>query len=209
MQPADMRRALSHEPHLLESVGQVSTLFEISIRSEDGRPLPPGEAGEIWLKSPANMAGYLHRPDQTAEAILDGWLRTNDIGRLDAEGFLYLLDRRNFVIISGGINVYPVVVEAALAEHPAILEACVVGIPHPVWGEAIVAAVVCREGAEIDPDALRSHSRERLNRVQVPKHFHILDEPLPRTSTGKVRKLEVRDRLAAMPHLFAWNRPGS
>jgi acyl-CoA synthetase (AMP-forming)/AMP-acid ligase II len=193
--PADIRRGLCEAPHLLESVGRVSGLFEISIRDESGAEQPTGTPGEIWLRSEANMLGYLDNPAETADALRDGWLRTNDIGRLDQDGFLYLLDRRNFVIISGGINIYPVVVEAVLAEHPDVAESCVVGVPHHVWGEAVVAMVVPKPGRVIVEEELRLHCRERLNRVQVPKRFVIVDEPLPRTVTGKLRKKEVRQRV--------------
>lgn len=121
LSPADIRRGLGEEPHLLESVGRVSSLFELSIRDDSGAEQPAGVPGEIWLRSEANMLGYLHNDEETLEAVQDSWLRTNDIGRLDADGFLYLLDRRKFMVISGGMNIYPVVIESALAEHPHVL----------------------------------------------------------------------------------------
>lgn len=205
LMPGDIRRGLDGKPELLNSVGRIATLFDISIRDDEGQEVPPGEAGELWLRSEANMLRYLNQPELTAEVMVDGWMRTNDVGRLDEEGYLYLLDRRKFMIITGGINVYPVVVEAALAEHGAVVESCVVGVAHPVWGEAVVAVVRCRDGEVPDIDELREHCRARLNRIQVPKHFHIIHEPLPRTVTGKMQKAEVRASLAGQPELFPWN----
>jgi acyl-CoA synthetase (AMP-forming)/AMP-acid ligase II len=206
LMPGDIRRGLADKPELLNSVGQIAPLFDIAVRDEQGNDLPRGEAGELWLRSEANMLRYLNLPDETAEVLVDGWMRTNDIGRLDDEGYLYLLDRRKFMIISGGINVYPIVVESALAEHEAIAESCVVGIPHPVWGEAVVAVVRLRDGESADADGLRDFCRERLNHVQVPKHFHFVTEALPRTVTGKMQKAQVRQALSAQPGLFPWNQ---
>ncbi|NML91801.1 AMP-binding protein [Sphingobium sp. TB-6] len=204
--PGDIRRGVADRPELLNSVGQISPLFDIAIRDEQGHDLPVGQAGEVWLRSEANMLCYLNLPDETADVLIDGWMRTNDVGQLDDEGYLYLLDRRKFMIISGGINVYPVVVEAALDEHGAIAESCVVGIAHPVWGEAVVAVVRLREGETANVDALRDFCRERLNHIQVPKHFHFVSEALPRTVTGKMQKAQVRQSLAAQPELFPWHK---
>lgn len=205
LMPGDIRRGVTDRPELLNSVGQISPLFDIAIRDEQGSDLPQGEAGEVWLRSEANMLCYLNLPEETADALIGGWMRTNDVGRLDDEGYLYLLDRRKFMIISGGINVYPVVVEAALDEHGAIAESCVVGTAHPVWGEAVVAVVRLHDGQTADADSLREFCRERLNPIQVPKHFHFVTDALPRTVTGKMQKAQVRQSLAAQPELFPWN----
>lgn len=204
LMPGDIKRGLTNKPELLNSVGQMGTLFDVSVRDEEGNDLPRGEAGELWLRSEANMLSYLNLPEDTAEVLVDGWMRTNDIGRFDDDGYLYLLDRRKFMIISGGINVYPVVVEAALAEHPSVAESCVVGIPHPIWGEAVVAVIRTREGDQDAPDALREFCRTRLNQVQIPKHFHFTQEALPRTVTGKMQKAQIRDSLSDQPDLFPW-----
>tara|TARA_R110000787_G_scaffold62077_2_gene140520 strand:+ start:4792 stop:6360 length:1569 start_codon:yes stop_codon:yes gene_type:complete len=205
LMPGDIRRGVADRPELLNSVGQISPLFDIAIRDEQGNDLPQGEAGEVWLRSEANMLCYLNLPEETADALIGGWMRTNDVGRLDDEGYLYLLDRRKFMIISGGINVYPVVVETALDEHGAIAESCVVGIAHPVWGEAVVAVVRLHEGQTADVASLREFCRERLNQVQVPKHIHFVTDALPRTVTGKMQKAQVRQSLTAQPELFPWN----
>lgn len=203
--PNEIREGLADRPELLDSVGQISPLFDVSIRDDLGEELARGEAGEVWLRSEANMQRYLNLPNETAEVQIDGWMCTNDIGRIDEDGYLYLLDRRKFMIITGGMNVYPVVVEAALAEHPAIAESCVIGIPHPDWGEAVVAVVRCRDEAQLEGTAVRDFCKQRLNHFQVPKHVHFTNDPLPRTVTGKLQKALLRDELSQKPQLFPWN----
>lgn len=204
MLPADIRRGLTDRPDLLNSVGQIGTLFDISIRDDQGREAAPGEAGEVWLKSEANMLEYLNLPAETEQVVSGPWMRTNDIGRVDSEGFLHLLDRRKFMIISGGINIYPVVVEAVLSEHTSVAESCVIGIPHPVWGEAVVAIVRLRSDATLEADALREFCRGKLNQVQIPKHFLFWDDDLPRTVTGKMQKASVRASIIERPDLIPW-----
>lgn len=173
-----------------------------------GRPLPgvdvtidaPGAdgAGEIIVETPARFAGYLDDPAAT-EAVLDGAgrLRTGDIGRLDAAGRLEVLDRRTDLVVSGGENVAPAEVEAALLEHPAVADAGVVGRPDPTWGSVPIAAVVIRPGSS-DPgdDGLRAHCRDRLAPYKVPAAFVRLDA-LPRTATGKLRRAELRATVLA------------
>jgi len=133
------------------------------------------------------MKGYLHLPKQTKEVLKDGWFRTNDIGRLDEEGYLYLTDRQKFLIISGAANVFPSAVEAVLAEHPAISEVAVVGIPHPDWGEAVVAAVKLAPAATLSTEELIAFCKERLGRWEVPKHIEFVQD-LPKGITGKLDK---------------------
>ncbi len=204
LMPHDVRRGLAERPELLNSVGQLGTLFDISIRDDAGREVAPGEAGEIWLRSEANMLGYLNLPEETEQVTSGPWLRTNDVGRVDDEGFLHLLDRRKFMIISGGINIYPIVVEAALAEHPAVMESCVVGIPHPVWGEAVVAVVRRQDHVDVSEQELRDFCRSRLNAVQVPKHILFWDADMPRTVTGKMQKAQVRASILKKPESIPW-----
>lgn len=204
--PEDIRRGLDDRPELLNSVGQLGTLFDISIRDDAGQEVAPGEAGEVWLRSEANMLQYLNLPEETKQVVSGTWMRTNDIGRLDDEGFLYLLDRRNFMIISGGINIYPIVVEAALADHPSVMDSCVVGIPHPTWGEAVVAVVVPRQdGTSPSIEDLREFCRSKLSSVQVPKHILFWDSDLPRTVTGKMQKTQVRESILAKSDLIPWD----
>ena len=188
----DHRRGLDEKPELLRSAGRIGVHFGCTIRDEQGRVLSPGERGEVWLKGPSLMKGYLNRPLETAVALHDGWLRSNDIGQLDDEGYLYLLDRQDFMIITGAVNVFPASVEAVLGDHPAILEVAVVGVPHPEWGEAVVAVAVAREaGTEIDLQEIKRFCAGRLSPPETPKHIIFVDA-LEKTINGKVRKTEIK-----------------
>jgi acyl-CoA synthetase (AMP-forming)/AMP-acid ligase II len=192
--PKDHARAFSEKPALLPSCGRPGLHFEVSIRDPYGQILPCGEHGEIWLKTDTMMKGYLHLPKQTAEVLKDGWFRTNDIGRMDEEGYLYLTDRQKFLIISGAANVFPSAVEAVLAEHPLISEAAVVGIPHPEWGEAVVAAVKLMPSAKLASEELIAFCKERLGRWEVPKYIEF-DQELPKGITGKLDKKKLQENL--------------
>jgi long-chain acyl-CoA synthetase len=180
----------------LASVGVAQSCVELRIGDEDGEPLPPGETGEIMCRGPMVMAGYWQNPEATEKTLQGGWLRTGDVGRLDADGFLTLTDRSNDMIISGGTNVYPREVEEVLLEHAAVREASVVGRPHPDWGEEIAAFVAPEPGAEIDPRALEAHLLERIARFKRPRVWRVVPE-LPKNAYGKILKTELRDRLAA------------
>ena len=150
------------------------------------------------------MRGYLNLPAESLEALRgDGWLRTGDLGRMDERGYVFLGDRRKHMIVSGGFNVYPIVVENALAEHPAVREAAVVGVPHPEWGEAIVAAVSLFPGREASSEELIAHCRQRVSKFAVPKHIEIVPS-LPRGSTDKLNKREVQ-RLLVESGKLPWN----
>jgi O-succinylbenzoic acid--CoA ligase len=175
-----------------------------------GRPLPGVQVriadpaadgtGEIQVRTRAALSGYLGQPDATAAAFeADGWLRTGDVGRLDADGFLQVLDRRDDLLVSGGENVFPAEVEATIAEHPAIAEAGVVGRPDPTWGAVPVAAVVLRPGAPAPTDAeLQAFCLARLAPYKVPVGFFVV-AALPRTTSGKLRRAELRAALAGAP----------
>ncbi len=169
--------------------------------------MPPNTRGEIWLRGDSVMKGYLKLPEATAQALVgDGWLRSNDIGRLDERGYLYLLDRQKFMIISGAVNVFPATVAAVLAEHPALQEVAVVGIPHPEWGEAVVAVAVRRAGqAPVGSAEVIGFCHGKLSRPEPPKHVLFVDD-FPRTVNGKLRKHEVRERLLQdAQRLIPWN----
>ncbi len=172
-------------------------LLTSTLRIEvDGRDAEAGEVGEILVAGPTVCAGYLHRPDATAAAIRDGWLHTGDLGWRDDEGYLYVADRRDDLIVSGGENVYPAEVESALLEHPAVEEAAVVGLPDDRWGARVVAVVVPRTGIEApSTGVLEAHLRERLAGYKVPREVIVEAEPLPRTASGKLQRHLVRDRL--------------
>jgi long-chain acyl-CoA synthetase len=179
------------------TVGQAVFDTQVEIRDLSGEPVGPNTAGEVYVKGPTVMRGYHNRPGATAEVLSpDGWLRTGDIGELDDAGNLRIVDRAKDLIIRGGYNVYPSEVEAALYEHPDIVEAAVVGIPHPHYGEEVAAVVVVRPGSPQDGPAITAWSRERLSAYKIPRVVQFVDE-LPKGSTGKVIKRAIdREPLA-------------
>jgi len=178
----------------LGSAGRPLYPNALRIADSDGADAPAGEPGEILVRGPVVTAGYADRPDDTARALAGGWLHTGDVGRLDEEGYLYVLDRRDDLIVTGGENVYPAEVEAALLAHPAVAEAGVVGMPDERWGARVVAVVRARDGAATDADALRAHCRTLLGGYKVPAEIRLVTEPLPRTASGKLRRAELRAR---------------
>jgi acyl-CoA synthetase (AMP-forming)/AMP-acid ligase II len=178
----------------LRSCGRPSLGTRIEIRDDDGRVLGPGERGEIFVSSGLAMSGYYGDEQATRETLVEGFVRTGDIGILDADGFLSIVDRKKEVVISGGFNVYPAEVEAVLAMHPAVAECSVFGVPHPEWGEAVNAAVELRPGCAASPEELIAHCRAQLGAVKTPKVVSVW-ATLPRTAVGKVLRREVR-RLA-------------
>jgi long-chain acyl-CoA synthetase len=188
---------------LTESTGGVMQLdpadheHEHLLRSA-GKPFPWVELrvvdGEVWLRAPNVMPGYFNRPEETAAALTpDGWLRTGDGGFLDENGYLFLTDRIKDMIVSGGENVYPVEVEEALAQHPDVAEAAVIGVPDQRWGEAVKAFVVTRPDRTPSPEELISFARERLAGYKLPRSVEFVDE-LPHTPSGKVLKRKLRER---------------
>ncbi len=159
--------------------------IEVRIEGETGEVLAAGRAGEICVRGPTVMTGYLGRPEETARALRGGWLHTGDVGLIDARGWLRVLDRRQDLVVSGGENIYPTEIEAVLAAHPEVAEAAVGGEPDADLGQRVVAAVVLRPGARCDEDALRAFCRGRLAGYKVPRRLLFVAE-LPRTSSGKV-----------------------
>ena len=159
-----------------------------------GRWAEPGEIGEILVAGPTVSPGYLNRPAERREG---GWLRTGDLGALDADGHLEVADRRDDLVVSGGENVYPAEVEAALAAHPAVRECAVVGLPDERWGELVVAAIVCAAPDVPAGSSLEAFLRERLAGYKVPRRIEVWDGPLPRTASGKLLRRTVRERLRA------------
>lgn len=179
-----------------ESVGKpISPVIELRIVDPDGDEAPAGEVGEIWLKGPTVVAGYFGLPDETAQSFTDGWFRTGDLGRLDGDGNLYVVDRLKDVVIRGGENVYAAEVEAALYEHPGIVEAAIIGVPHDRLGEEVGAVVRPHPRAALTENEVRDHVAERLAAFKVPSRVWIVDEELPRNASGKVLKRELRDSL--------------
>ncbi len=178
------------------STGRTVPTMQVKIAGPDGEELARGEVGEICFRGPNLIRGYWNNPEATAETIADGWLRSGDIGRMDAEGFVYVEDRAKDMVLRGGENVYSAEVEAVLYQHPAVYEAAVFGVPHPRLGEEVACAVYPKPGATIDPEELRRFVGERLAPFKVPSTVHVREEPLPRNAAGKFLKRELRETLA-------------
>ena len=160
---------------------------------EQGNDAKPGEVGEIVGRGPLLMPGYYKRPDLTAQAIKDGWMHSGDMGYLDEDGYLYLVDRMKDLIISGGVNVYPRDIEEVVVAHPAVQEAAVFGIPNEKWGEAPLAAVVLKSGESVSPEELRAWINSRVGaRFQQVCEVAIKAE-FPRNAAGKTLKRVMRD----------------
>ena len=151
-----------------ESVGRAVPTVELRVTGEDGSVLGAGETGEVWVKGPIIMPGYWNKPAETAEIIVDGWLRTGDVGHVDEEGFLTITDRAKDMIIRGGENVYCVEIENRLVEHPAVIEAAVIGVPHATLGEEVKAVVVLEVGSAVEAAELQSWVAETLANFKVP-----------------------------------------
>jgi fatty-acyl-CoA synthase/long-chain acyl-CoA synthetase len=184
----DHVRALS-EPDLLSSCGKATLMCEVAIIDEDGLEVPRGEVGEVALDSPYVMRGYWQDPENYAKRFAGRWMRTGDVGRMDDEGFVTLVDRANDMIISGGMNVYSVEVEAVISAHPDVAQVAIVGVPHDDWGEAVHAVVVPRPS--LDREGFSEWCRERLASYKRPKSVEYRDD-LPVTVYGKVDKKALR-----------------
>jgi len=177
----------------LASAGRPVLDYEVRIVGPDGEDLPPGEVGEIALRSVATMKGYWEMPDKTAETIKDGWLHTGDMGTFDEEGYVFLIDRKNDMIISGGENIYPREVEEVLYEHPAVREATVVGVPDEYWGEAVKAVVALHAGESATVEEIMEFCAKKLAGYKRPKSLEIWED-LPKNATGKLLRRKVRER---------------
>ena len=180
------------------SCGRVVPVVELRVTDAEGRVLGADEVGELWFRGPNLIRGYWNKPEATAETIVDGWLRTGDIGRIDAEGFVYVQDRAKDMVLRAGENVYCAEVEAALYEHPDVYEAAVFGVPHERLGEEVAAAIVPKPGRALDRDALRVFLSERLAPFKIPSRVEIKTETLPRNPAGKILKRALRDELLAV-----------
>jgi long-chain acyl-CoA synthetase len=179
--------------HRVGSCGLPYPGTEVAVLDDDGAtPLAPGQTGEIAIRGPHVTPGYWRNPEATAAAFTDGWLRTGDIGHVDADGYVYITDRKKDVIIRGGLNVYPRDVEEVLYAHPAVAEAAVVGRADVQYGEQVVACVVLRGGAQVDGPALLAFCRERLAAYKTPHEVRFL-EALPKSPVGKILKRELRE----------------
>ncbi|GHE61002.1 fatty-acid--CoA ligase [Camelimonas fluminis] len=197
-----MATLLRPEDHLGEnrakgrhrSAGRTVATCELRIVDENNNPLPRGEVGEIIVRGDTVMMGYWERPVETAAAIVDGWMHTGDGGYMDADGYVYVVDRIKDMIISGGENVYSVEVENVLAQHPAVAQCAVIGIPSERWGEQVHAVVVLRPGAEASPEDLMAFCRDRIAGYKCPRSVDLSAEPLPLSGAGKILKRTLRQR---------------
>jgi acyl-CoA synthetase (AMP-forming)/AMP-acid ligase II len=175
------------------SVGLTPSIIQVRVVDEQGDEVAPNEIGEIIVRGPNVMKEYYKDPEKTAEALRDGWLWTHDLGRRDKEGFLYIIERKNDMIKSGGENIYPKEVEDILYRHPKIAEAAVFGVRDPVWGQNVFAAVVLKNGAKMRSEEVIQYCKENLASFKKPKHVEFVDS-LPRSPIGKVLRSELRKR---------------
>jgi long-chain acyl-CoA synthetase len=188
---------LTNEDHViggprLRSAGRPTTGVNLSIQDKDGRILSAGVDGEVCARAGNLMQGYWNRPKESAEAFRGGWYHTGDEGHFDADGYVYLVDRVNDMIVSGGENVYSIEVENAISTHPAVEQVAVIGIPHPTWGEQVHAIVVLRPGCTASAEELQQHTRATIANYKVPKSVEFRTEPLPLSGALKPLKRELR-----------------
>jgi acyl-CoA synthetase (AMP-forming)/AMP-acid ligase II len=183
--------AASDHSERLASCGKPTRSVRIALLDEQGNQVPLGEPGEICVRGPLVSQGYFERPDATAEARRFGWHHTGDVGRLDKDGYLYIVDRRKDMIVTGGFNVFCAEVEAVVMELPGVRECAVIGVPDNKWGEAVKAVVALSSGATLEPGAILAHAKARLGGVKAPKSVDFVDA-IPRTPAGKVDKKQLR-----------------
>lgn len=187
----DHLKALAGEPGLLRSCGRSSIGASIKVMDDNGNEVAPGETGEIWLKSGANMLEYYNLPEATAKELTDGWVHTGDAGYKDEKGYLYLKDRIKDMVVTGGENVYPTEVENVLVHHPSVVEVAVVGIPDEKYGEALLAVVVLAPDQSLEPNEMIEFCRDKIAGYKIPRQLKITDA-LPRNASGKVLKKDIR-----------------
>ncbi len=178
-------------PDILLSCGRPVTAAQVCLMDADGNEVPQGEPGEICVRAPSAMVEYRNRPDENDKAQAHGWLHTGDVAVADAEGRLYIVDRKKDMIVSGGFNIYPKEIEDVIYEDEAVAMAAVIGVPHDKWGEAVMAYLVPRPGAQIDQEALQAAIRARKGAIYCPKTIKVVDE-LPLTPLGKIDKVALR-----------------
>ena len=169
-----------------------TTIMDTEIRDDDGNVLPVGERGEIWMKGPNLIRGYWNKPEATASTIVDGWLASGDLGRIDEDGFLYIEDRAKDMVLRAGENVYSAEVESAIYEHPGVYEAAVFGVPHERLGEEVAVVIHKKAESDLDADALKEHLGDKLAAFKIPSQVIFSEERLPRNPSGKILKRELR-----------------
>jgi fatty-acyl-CoA synthase len=192
LRKSDHVRALTDMPQLLRSCGRPSLGVDVRVVDDEGGEVPVGERGEVAFRGVHLMQGYYRDPDRTAETLREGRVFSGDIGEQDADGYFYIVDRKKNIIIRGGQNIVPTEIENTIFEHPAVLEAAVVGAPDPVWGERIVAVVSLREGAHATPEEIQAHlAASALTSFKRPEEVRVVPT-LPKNPVGKIDKKEIR-----------------
>ena len=193
----DHVRALEPGSRILESCGRPSYAMDVRVVDDAGGDVGPGERGEVIFGSPHTMKGYYRDPERTADALIDGWMHSGDIGEIDEEGYIYIVDRKKDLIIRGGLNIVPSEIENVLYSHPAVLEAALVGVPDPEWGEALVAAVALKDGAEAgEAEIVEWCAEHDLPSMKRPESV-VFREALPKNAVGKIAKNVIRDEVVA------------
>jgi acyl-CoA synthetase (AMP-forming)/AMP-acid ligase II len=185
LRPRDQLRKIS-------CVGTTFAHVEVEIRRDDGRICGPDEVGELWSRSPVLFNGYWNRPEETAKALQNGWVSVGDMARRDADGFIYIVDRKKDMVISGGVNIYPREIEELLFAHPDIADVAVIGVSDDIWGERLRAYVVTRRNG-LTLESLTAFCAGKIAGYKIPKEL-VLVEHLPRNANGKVLKTELRTR---------------
>jgi acyl-CoA synthetase (AMP-forming)/AMP-acid ligase II len=189
LRPEDHREGPAHR---LRSAGKAVTGVDLRVVDSEDNARPTGEVGEIIVRGPNVMKGYWRQPEQTEQALRNGWMHTGDAGYLDADGYLYVVDRTKDMIVSGGENVYSAEVENAVGQHPAVRQCAVIGIPSDKWGEAVHAVVVPREGQTVDPEEIIGHCRSLIAGYKCPRSVEVRQDDLPLSAVGKIDKVTLR-----------------
>ena len=179
-----------------DSAGPAMPCYEAKCVDDDGRAVPAGEVGELWVRGAQVIKGYINRPEATAETITDGWLHTGDVARVDDDGFIFIVDRKKDMVLRGGENVYCVEVEAGVYRCDAVAECSVFGVPDERLGEEVGVAVHLRPGRTLTAEALREHLSAIMAKHKIPRYIWFVDQPLPRNASGKFLKRELRETLA-------------
>ena len=193
--PDEFAQALASDDPALASVGKPNSLVRLKVVDEDGTELSQGQTGELLARGPNVTPGYLNLPEETAAALRDGWLHTGDIAKIDAQGYVYLVDRKKDLIITGGENVYSSEVETALYRHPDIHECAVIGTPDERLGELVTAIIVPAPGTALDPEAVIAHCRTQIGGYKIPRRVEFVDA-MPKSAMGKILKNQLRDNFA-------------
>jgi len=188
----DHARALREKPELLASAGRPILGTEVRVVDENDQPVPNGTVGEVLVRGPQLMRGYWNLPDATRDALRNGWMHTGDAGSLDDEGYLYIQDRVNDMIVSGGENIYPREIEEVLHRHAAVADAAAIGVPDETWGEAVKAIVVLRDGASATAEEIVEFCQRDLAGYKCPRSVDFVDA-LPRNPSGKILKRTLRE----------------